>query len=93
MAKGAPQAGSESDRRLEVLLEQIRSEVHSIAEGHSLLVNELQTTRQMLEKRLEFLEKATIEGFGKIWESQQRMTTRLDELVTRFDVHERTHAV
>lgn len=91
MAKGTPNPDRETERRFEVLLERIESQVRAVAEGHGLLVKELRETRQMLEKRLEFLEKATMEGFGKVWEAQQQTNRRLDELVGKLDAHERAH--
>ncbi len=92
MVRGKSAPEGESARRFEVLLEQIRSEVHVVAEGHSLLAKELRETRTTLASRLDFLERATTEGFGKVWgeirqlrETQQQTNTRLDQTNTRFD--------
>ena len=61
-----------------VLLEEIRHEVQVIAEGHGILLRELQETRTDLARRMD-------RGFADI-------QLGIKTLVTRLDTHERAHA-
>ena len=63
--------------RFEVLLEQVRADVQTIAEGHSILLKEIRQTRDFLGNRITLLECAVLE------QSSQTRT-----LTERFDTHE-----
>lgn len=89
-------------RRTEVLLEQLRSDFRVVAEGHGLLAKEILDMKQNFGQRLDSLEGAMVNGFGKVWdalhETNRQMNARfeetngrLDGLTTRFDAHDRAH--
>lgn len=78
------QGKSGETQRFEVLLEQVHADVRTVAEGHTLLAKQLETTRAGLEQRLTFLEHAVLEGFDGL-------RTQIRGLTERFDVHERAH--
>lgn len=70
-------------RRTNVLLEQIQSELHGVAEGHDMLargISRLEDCFGQFERRFGMLEQA----LGK-------NNVRLEEVITRFDAHERAH--
>lgn len=69
--------------RYEVLYEKIVSEVGAISEGHGGLVREIHGMHDDLGARLSFLEKMTMEGFGKVWQAINQVNARLDKLQTR----------
>ncbi len=79
---------SRSANRSAVLLEEIRSEVRRVAEGHSTLVrgqHDLKAEMGQLNLRIRKVEKAVIQGFKDVRIS-------LHGLTVRFDAHEHTHA-
>ncbi len=70
--------------RYEVLLEDIKSQVQQVLEGHSTLRREIQGVREDIggmRQELRFVEKAVTET-----------NQGLEKLVNRFDLHERAHA-
>ncbi len=78
---------SNSVRRSVVLLEEIRSEVRKVAEGHGVLVRgqeDIRVAMEHLGARVEQLEHAVIDGFKSVQASTHSLTVR-------FDTHERTH--
>lgn len=88
-----------------VLVEEMRTELAKVAEGHSSLARAISEMRSDLGGRLESLEKMTTGGFQAVWQAINQNTeqvaglnTRLDQtnqkldrLVVRFDTHERAH--
>jgi hypothetical protein len=71
-------------RRSAVLLEEVKSQVRQVAEGHGTLIRELQAVRTDLGGRLDFLEDASMKGFGKVWQAIVELNTRVDQLVARM---------
>lgn len=70
------------------LLEEIRSEVQKVAEGHTTLVRGQQRVNAELTQvglRVGQVEDAVIQGFKDVRVS-------IDALVLRFDTHEKAHA-
>ena len=63
---------------MKVLLEKIRSEVQTVAEGHGMLLREIRETRAALQRGMETGFADLRLGIGKI--------------VSRLDAHERAHA-
>ena len=81
-----------------VLVEEMRTELSKVAEGHDSLARAIYEMRSDFGSRLEFLEKSTMEGFGKVWQAVDQNTQKISEmsgqlerLVQRFDSHERVH--
>ena len=70
--------GSRTERQFMALLEQMDSKITTIAEGHGILLRELQETRTDLARRMD-------RGFADI-------QLGIKMLVTRLDAHERAHA-
>ncbi len=73
--------------RSAALLEDIRSEVQKVAEGHGTIVRgqqELRAEVARLNMRIGRVEDAVIQGFKNVRAS-------VDALTTRFDTHENTH--
>ena len=81
-------AGESKRNRSAVLLEDIRSEVRKVAEGHGTLVRGQQEFRAeiaQLHLRMGQVEDAVIQGF-------KNARASIDALTARFDAHEHTHA-
>ena len=91
--------GSSEGQGFQALLEQVRSELKVVAEGHSGLERQIQQTGLRLEQRIlgveqriGYVEQAVGEGFAKTRESFAGVNKRIDRLVERFDAHEQLHA-
>ena len=67
------------ERELRAWVEDACSKVEIVAEGHGNLLKELQATRADLSSRLDFLEDATMKGFGKVWQAINEANVRLDK--------------
>ena len=81
--------------RYEVLFEEASSKMERVAEGHSTLVRwceRLEARFAEVEMRIGWLERAVTRGLGEVREAQKQTNQHLDQLVTRFDAHERAHA-
>ena len=76
--------------RSAVLLEDIQSEVHKIAEGHETLargISSLENRFSGVEQRFTLLEQALTRNNVRL----ERTSGQLGELLMRFDTHEQTH--
>lgn len=92
--------GEPSDeRRAVVLLERIQSDVKTVLEGHSGLVERMGRLETQEDAHYQDLKRSIWEGFEKIWEEFEKMDkrfaqvdTRFVEVNTRLDAHEQAHA-
>ena len=98
-------SGPSEERRAEVLLEKIGSNVQTVLEGHTGLVERLKRLEAQTDSRSEDLKEFMKQGFEKVWQDFETMDkrfakvdtrfdevkTRLDTLTNRFDAHERAH--
>ena len=76
--------------RSAVLLEEIQSEVHKVAEGHDTLargISNLEDRFSGMEQRFTLLEQALTRNNLRL----ERTSGQLGELLMRFDTHEQTH--
>ena len=90
---------SSEERRAEVLLEKIGSNVQTVLEGHTGLVERLGQLEKQVDARHADLKRFMKYGFEKVWEDFEgvdarfaEVNSRLDALTSRFDVHEKAHA-
>ena len=102
--KGAGGEPSE-ERRAEVLLEKIGSNVQTVLEGHTGLVERLGQLGKQVDARHADLKQLMQQGFEKVWQDFETMdkrfakvdtrfdqvNARFDALTSRFDAHERAH--
>ena len=82
------QEGPASVGEMMVLLEDIRSKVTVVAEGHSGLVRQIGGNREAierLERRVEKFEEPVIKGFKGLWEAVGSQTKSVNVLTGRFD--------
>ena len=79
------------ERELRAWVEGVRTKVSIVAESHGNLLKELQVTCTDLSSRLDFLEDATMKGFGKTWQAINEANVRLDKLIARIDARESSH--
>ena len=82
---------SRKKNRSAALLEDIRSEVRRVAEGHSGLARQLEEIRKEMASRSDFLEQEVPKVLQRVWKAINSNTDRLEVLIGRFDSHERTH--
>ena len=87
------------EHRAEVLLEKISSDVQTVLEGHSGLVERLGQLETQVDARHADLKQFMKYGFKKVWGDFERVDARFDEvnsrldvLTSRFDTHEQAHA-
>ena len=72
-------------QRFEILLEQIRSQLQIVAEGHSLLDQKIERMAEKFERRFEEVETSMRLGFKKVYERLDKIETRLGEVEIRLD--------
>ncbi len=88
--------GSEK-RGFAALVEQVRSEVRTVAEGHGGLVHGQEELRNMIASlgtRVNFIENAMTDGFKEVREIKGMVTEIKDRtalLNTQLDAHEQSH--
>ena len=87
-------------------MEKIGSNVQTVLEGHTGLVERLGQLEKQVDARHADLKQFVQQGFEKVWQDFETMdkrfakvdtrfdqvNTRLDALNNRFDVHEKAHA-
>ena len=86
--------GGSEEGGFAALVEQVRSEVRAVAEGHSSLVRGQEELRGMiaaLSTRVGFVEDAVTDGFKEVRGLLVGVNARIDALVERFEAHGRTH--
>lgn len=71
--------------QFEILAEAVRSEVRTMAEGHHLLDQKIDRTREALEQRIGFLETAVLDGFRDVRQGFQRLEQRMAGLEQWMD--------
>lgn len=80
--------------RFEVLLEEVRDHVRTLAEGHSLLDAKMDRLGQRfdrLEQRVGTLETVVAAGFRDVRQRLLPMETAISQLDHRLIVHEQLH--
>ena len=94
------------EHRAEVLLEKISSDVQTVLEGHTGLVERLGQLEKQVDARHADLKQFMGQGVEKVWQDfgdvDKRfahidtrfdgVNTKLDALTSRFDAHEQAHA-
>ena len=84
--------GARSPQQYEALVEQVRQELHIVAEGHATLNRKIDRVTKELRGDINRLNEKMDYGFTKVLTAIGGLTSRMDGLVTRFDTHERAHA-
>ena len=99
MVRTSGQEGSEGSGEFRILLEQIRSEVHVVADGHKTINQKLDRIETELKGEIHRLD-GRVDFYMR--ELRKELTERMDvgftenrtsiaALVSRFDAHEQAH--